>query len=130
VRRFHSYFLLNQFSSCRQSYDSDPPFECDDQYWPSEVSDPSAAWVQPPSQPSFMTFWVQYTRLAELLGFALRTLYTTKKSKQILGLVGVDKELKTVAELDSVLNRWLDHIPDHCALLAITFCLTSLFILV
>lgn len=47
---------------------------------------------------------------------ALRTLYSTKKSKVRLGFVGERWEQRTVAELESSLNKWLASVPAHCKL--------------
>lgn len=45
---------------------------------------------------------------------ALGTLYSTKKSKVRMGLIGDQWEQRAVAELDSSLNKWNDSVPDHC----------------
>ena len=39
--------------------------------------------------------------------------YSINKSKQTLGFVGPEWEQRTVAELDSALNKWIDTIPEH-----------------
>lgn len=53
-----------------------------------------------------------------MLGFALRTLYATMKSKMLIGFIGAEWESKVVAELDSSMNKWKDSLPDFCKSLA------------
>jgi len=50
-------------------------------------------------------------KLAELLGFALRTLYATKKSKTLFGVIGNEWEMQVVSELDSSMNKLKDGLP-------------------
>jgi hypothetical protein len=91
------------------SFDLDYPIECDDEYW--ETSDPEQAFKQPPGKPCKVSCFIWSIRLAELLGFALRTLYATKKSKMLIGLIGNEWESQVVAELDSSMNKWKDSLP-------------------
>jgi len=51
--------------------------------------------------------------LCEILAFALRTLYSIKKSKLSFGLVGENWRQRTVAELDSAMNEWISSLPEH-----------------
>lgn len=94
-----------------EDYDQDMPVDCDDEYW--ENTDPSLEFKQPPNKPSSVSCFICQIKLCEILGFALRTLFPTKKSKTILGLVGNDWEQKVISELDSSLNNWINNIPDH-----------------
>lgn len=42
-----------------------------------------------------------------------RTLYSTKKSQILSGLIGPEWETRVVTELDSSLNKWKDALPQH-----------------
>lgn len=94
-----------------EDFDADPPIECDDEYW--ECDDPEQNWKQPPGKPSKITAFNAQLRLCEILAFTLRTLYSTKKSKLLTGLIGNEWEERVVAELDSSMNSWKDSLPDH-----------------
>jgi len=95
-----------------RSFDLDYPIECDDEYW--DTPDPEDAFKQPPGKPCKVTCFIRAIKLAELLGFALRTLYATKKSKMLIGLIGNEWESQVVAELDSSMNKWKDSLPHFC----------------
>jgi hypothetical protein len=95
------------------SFDSELPIECDDEYW--ECEDTEQNWNQPPGKPCKITAFNAHLRLCEILAFTLRTLYTTRKSKLLTGLIGDQWEEHVVAELDSSMNKWKDTLPDHCA---------------
>jgi hypothetical protein len=93
----------------QSSYDVDYPIECDDEYW--ETDDPSQAFQQPPGKPCSVTAFVLNIKLCETLGFALRTLYSTKKSQALSGLIGNNWESRIVSELDSAMSKWRDKVP-------------------
>ena len=92
-----------------RSFDLDYPIECDDEFW--NTSDPEQAFKQPPGKPCKVSCFIWSIKLAELLGFALRTLYATRKSKMLIGLIGNEWESQVVAELDSSMNKWKDTLP-------------------
>jgi hypothetical protein len=92
-----------------EDYDVDYPIECDDEYW--ETDDPSQAFQQPPGKPCSVTAFVLNIKLCETLGFALRTLYSTKKSQALSGLIGNNWESRIVSELDSAMSKWRDKVP-------------------
>ncbi|KAH7929532.1 hypothetical protein BV22DRAFT_1116792 [Leucogyrophana mollusca] len=94
-----------------EDFDLDLPVECDDEYW--EHPDPEKAFKQPPDKPSIVSFFISFVKLNDILAFALRTIYSTNKSKVLLGFVGHQWERRVVAQLDSAMNKWLDNIPDH-----------------
>jgi hypothetical protein len=58
-----------------------------------------------------MTAFIWLIKLAEMLGFAHRTLYATKKSKILIGVIGNEWESRVVSELDSSMNKWQDNLP-------------------
>lgn len=98
-----------------QDEDSDVgfPVEVDDEYWPHNSTDPDFVPTQPAGVPARVAFFNCYLRLIQILGFALRTIYSINKSKILLGFVGPQWEQHIVAELDSALNKWIDSVPDH-----------------
>lgn len=91
-------------------FDLEYPVECDEEYW--ETSDPEKAFQQPPGKPCKMSCFIWLIKLAEMLGYAHRTLYATKKSKMLIGLIGNEWESRVVSELDSSMNKWKDDLPD------------------
>ena len=93
-------------------FDLEYPVECDEEYW--ETPDPEKAFQQPPGKPCKMSCFIWLIKLAEMLGFAHRTLYATKKSKMLIGLIGNEWESEVVSELDSSMNKWKDSLPQYC----------------
>ncbi|EKM51881.1 uncharacterized protein PHACADRAFT_262278 [Phanerochaete carnosa HHB-10118-sp] len=95
-----------------EDFDLDLPVECDDEYWePSSSSSPGFA--QPPGKPAIVIAFNCLLRLTQIQAYAQRTIYSTSKSRTILGFVGPQWEERIVAELDSALNSWLDSLPSH-----------------
>jgi hypothetical protein len=94
------------------SFDIEYPIECDDEYW--ETDDQEQSFKQPPGKPCKISAFIAQIRLVEILGFTLRTLYSTKKSKILTGLIGNEWEQRVVAELDSSMNKWRDSLPQFC----------------
>ncbi|KAG6908595.1 hypothetical protein DXG01_003998 [Tephrocybe rancida] len=94
-----------------EDLDIDFPIECDDEYW--DHPDPALRFKQPPNKPSYVTGFVVLLKLNQILTIILRTIYSTKKSKILLGFVGKQWEQHIVVELDSALNNWVDAVPDH-----------------
>ncbi|KAG9013058.1 hypothetical protein FRB94_003890 [Tulasnella sp. JGI-2019a] len=92
-----------------EAIDANLPLEVDDDGW----DDVTRKWIQPVGKPSQLSCFIQYSKLLDILGHAMRTLYTIKKSKIHLGFVGPEWEQDKVAELDSALNRWLESMPNH-----------------
>ncbi|KAJ7647924.1 fungal-specific transcription factor domain-containing protein [Roridomyces roridus] len=113
-RAFWSVFLLDIWLSTyigrppaihAEEYDVDPPLEVDDEYWEN-------GFVQPPDKPSALSFFVQLVRVSEILANALGRLYAPKRLKTRKGWT-TEHEKEAVAELDSLLNHFLDTIPAH-----------------
>ncbi|KAH9851368.1 fungal-specific transcription factor domain-containing protein [Lenzites betulinus] len=94
-----------------EDFDVEPPIECDDEYW--ETGDPATDFKQPAGKPSTVTFLNCHNQLLQILAFAMRTIYSINKSKLRMGFVGHEWEEQTVSELDSLLNKWIDTVPDH-----------------
>ncbi|KAK6984232.1 fungal-trans domain-containing protein [Favolaschia claudopus] len=89
-----------------EQYDFDLPLEIDDEYLDQDLE-------QPPGKPSQLSYYVCMLKLCEILGDVLRRLYDSKKAKIQLGWDGPEWEQRTVTELDSRMNRFLDDIPLH-----------------
>ncbi|KAJ4001604.1 fungal-specific transcription factor domain-containing protein [Lentinula boryana] len=95
-----------------EDFDCDLPIECDDEYWENPQY-PELSFKHPPNKPSIISCFNSHLRLCEILAFALRTLYSTKKSKLLLGLVGEEWEQKILREIDSALQKWFKTVPEH-----------------
>ncbi|KAJ7625970.1 hypothetical protein FB45DRAFT_922749 [Roridomyces roridus] len=113
-RAFWSMFVLDGLLSGflgraptihAQEYDVPPPLEVDDEYW-------ETGFVQPAGKPSALSFFVYFVRLFEILVKALHRLYASKPKKLRMGWTAED-EVDVVAELDSLMNNFLDSLPDH-----------------
>ncbi|KAJ7037835.1 fungal-specific transcription factor domain-containing protein [Mycena alexandri] len=89
-----------------ERYDVDLTVEVDDEYW-------DRGFVQPLGTPPLGSYFVCHSRLCEILGDAMRRLYGPKKTKAALGWSGPEWEQRTVAELDSAINDFIDSIPPH-----------------
>jgi hypothetical protein len=105
-----SFWPINSYQT--HSYDVELPTECDDEYW--DNPDPALCFKQPSDRPSHSTFFILYIKLLEILGLALKGLYSSKKSKNAKGARIADQEHHLVAQLDSMLNAWVDTVPPHC----------------
>ncbi|KAK0461277.1 fungal-specific transcription factor domain-containing protein [Desarmillaria tabescens] len=110
--RLISLFLGRPSIIRDEDFDLETPVECDDEYWEIEPNG-RVHFHQPPNTPSKITYFRLHLKLCEILAFVLRTLYSIKKSRAMLGLTGKDWEQRLVADLDSSLNAWVDSIPDH-----------------
>ncbi|CAK5283073.1 unnamed protein product [Mycena citricolor] len=120
-RAFWVLIMLDRMSSLQhgrpvtiqdEDFDLDFPIECDDEFW--ETEDPALAFRQPKNRPSTICGFNAFLRLSQVLSFALRTLYSTIKSKALFSLTK-DKSWSSriVAELDSALDKWLRELPEH-----------------
>ncbi|KAF8160814.1 fungal-specific transcription factor domain-containing protein [Crassisporium funariophilum] len=110
IDRLMSSFLGRPCIIQDEDFDVDYPVECDDEYWYPD--DPDQAFKQPPGKPSTITAFICHLRLCDILAYTLRTLYSTKKSKILTGLIGNEWEHRIVAELDSSMNKWKDSLPS------------------
>ncbi|KAI0027758.1 fungal-specific transcription factor domain-containing protein, partial [Vararia minispora EC-137] len=94
-----------------EDFDLDMPVDCDDEYW--LLPNPDLAFSQPTGQPSRVSAFICNLRLCQILGYALRTIYASKKAKRHFGFAGEEWERRTIANFDSILNMWADSVPDH-----------------
>ncbi|KAF7325850.1 Zn(2)-C6 fungal-type domain-containing protein [Mycena kentingensis (nom. inval.)] len=98
-----------------QSHDFDiqMPIMCDDEYWGRPEDPTTPLFRQPPEVPSRLDYFVCMLQVNRILSFCGKILYSSNRSKALIGL-GDDKwEEEVVVELDSALNRWFETIPDH-----------------
>ncbi|PFH53689.1 hypothetical protein AMATHDRAFT_73129 [Amanita thiersii Skay4041] len=94
-----------------EDYDQDYPIECDDEYW--ECTNPAECFQQPSDTPSTMSFFTCYLGLMDILAYAMRVVYPTRRSKNAIRQAGFRSEQQIIAELDSEMNRWMDSVPSH-----------------
>ncbi|KAI0666880.1 fungal-specific transcription factor domain-containing protein [Trametes maxima] len=106
-----SYGLGRPMGIHEEEYDLPPPTEVDDEYWLSD--DPEKEFKQPPDKPSKIAYWNCYIRLAKIIGYASRTIFSLRKSREQLVNGDEQWEERVVAELDSELNKWADTVPEH-----------------
>ncbi|KAJ2916770.1 hypothetical protein MD484_g3617, partial [Candolleomyces efflorescens] len=109
--RLVSSFLGRTAALHDEDIDCDYPVECDDEYW--ETENPEDSFKQPAGKPPLGSFLTYHLKLCEIIGFMTRTLYSTKKSQILSGLIGSEWETRVVTELDSSLNKWKDALPQH-----------------
>ncbi|KAI0027759.1 fungal-specific transcription factor domain-containing protein, partial [Vararia minispora EC-137] len=94
-----------------EDFDVDMPVDCDDEHWLH--SDPEKAFKQPPGRPSRISAFLCKLQLCQIDGYALRTIHASQKAKYHFGFTGQDWEHRTVTSFDSILNVWVDSIPEH-----------------
>ncbi|KAJ6578197.1 fungal-specific transcription factor domain-containing protein [Mycena capillaripes] len=93
-------------------FDIEMPLICDDEYWGSRDSF-TPMFTQPAGKPSLIAYFNCMLQLNRILSFSCKILYSTNRSKTLIGL-GDDKwEEQVVVELDSALNTWFETIPEH-----------------
>ncbi|VDB96007.1 unnamed protein product [Peniophora sp. CBMAI 1063] len=101
-------------SCCVQDEDIDLelPLEVDDEYW--EHADATQAFKQPHGRPSRVSFLVALVKLMKISGVATRTIFSANpRANILLEALGKGWEQKIVTALDSALNEWVSHVPDH-----------------
>ena len=96
------------------SFDADLPLDCDDEYWDTEVSDPSQAFVQPARIPSLMTGFRLHVQLGDIADKMLNSLYSHRPATAPDDVSEDQWTEDTVLYLDGLMNRWRDSLPQHC----------------
>ncbi|KAJ7808136.1 fungal-specific transcription factor domain-containing protein [Mycena olivaceomarginata] len=97
--------------TCAMQYDDfdiHPLREVDDEHW----EHPTHPFQQPRGVPSRVAFFNALMHLNHILGVCLISLYRSDRMLALFSIHGPWKE-STVPELNSVLNTWHAHIPDH-----------------
>ncbi|EAU90888.1 nucleus protein [Coprinopsis cinerea okayama7 len=86
-----------------EDFDLDLPLEVDDEYW-------DQGFVQPEGQPSSVSYFNCYLGLMDILAYAMRLIYPSKRSKYA-GKTRSEQQI--IAELDTAMNNWMDSLPEH-----------------
>ncbi|KAJ3990246.1 fungal-specific transcription factor domain-containing protein [Lentinula detonsa] len=109
-----SMFLGRPRATTFDDFDLDLPADCDQEYW-ENPEDPESNFVQPPGKPSIMSFWIHYTKLQQIAAAVHRLIYPIKKLDvwRRMGITGRAWHQRAVMEIDSLLNQWVDNIPEH-----------------
>lgn len=109
-------------------YDVDFPVDCDDEYW--DQSDPDSNFKQPAGTPSKVSYFIHYLKLMDILAYSMRAIvsnhfpdeknlilkniqYPIRQTKLVSGRPVMKPTQQLIAELDSLLNQWLDAMPEH-----------------
>ncbi|KZV61983.1 hypothetical protein PENSPDRAFT_658517 [Peniophora sp. CONT] len=94
-----------------EDFDLEMPHCCDDEYLTHE--DPEQVAKQPSDKPSVLGYFIWMLKLTQIQGLALRTLYASTKAKAHYNFGGEEWLTRTVAHFDSLLNSWIDNVPDQ-----------------
>ncbi|KAJ3878183.1 putative fungal-specific transcription factor [Lentinula edodes] len=94
-----------------EEYDVDFPVDCDDEYW--DQSDPDSNFKQPAGTPSKVSYFIHYLKLMDILAYSMRAIYPIRQTKLVSGRPVMKPTQQLIAELDSLLNQWLDAMPEH-----------------
>lgn len=95
-----------------EDFDLDEILLVDDEYI-FQASERGMDPVQPPGKMSAYEGFLQATRLSQVIGRTLRTIYAISKSKISRGFVGQKWDILVVADIDKALNKWLENVPSH-----------------
>ncbi|KIK69078.1 hypothetical protein GYMLUDRAFT_35129 [Collybiopsis luxurians FD-317 M1] len=94
-----------------EEYDVEFPVDADDEYW--NHPDPNLNFKQPAEKPSKVSFFIHYLKLMDILAHAMRVIYPIRHSRPVLGRPRIQSTQQLIADLDSLLNQWLDAVPEH-----------------
>ncbi|KAJ3999289.1 putative fungal-specific transcription factor [Lentinula boryana] len=94
-----------------EEYDVDFPVDCDDEYWDQPNLDSN--FKQPAGMPSKVSYFIHYLKLMDILAYSMRAIYPIRQTKLISGRPIIKPTQLLIAELDSLLNQWLDAMPVH-----------------
>ncbi|KIK70018.1 hypothetical protein GYMLUDRAFT_187563 [Collybiopsis luxurians FD-317 M1] len=105
-----SMFLGRPRATTVDDFDLELPTDCDQEYWGD-----SKGFVQPTGKPSLVSFWIHYIRLLQIAAATHRLIYPIKKLDvwRRMGITGRAWHQRAVMEIDTLLNQWIDHIPEH-----------------
>ncbi|KAF9076758.1 fungal-specific transcription factor domain-containing protein [Rhodocollybia butyracea] len=109
---FASSFLGRPRSITTEDFDVDLPVDCDDEYWQGPNSEIA---FKPPARPSSASYIKCLIKLLDILAHAIGTIYAVRREDiwTAMGLSELEWNQKIVAELDSLLNNWVDDLPGH-----------------
>ncbi|KAH9929511.1 fungal-specific transcription factor domain-containing protein [Epithele typhae] len=109
--RVGSMLLGRPCCSREEDLDLDLPIEVDDEYW--ENDDPELAFRQPEGKPALISSFLEWIKLSHIIAYALKTLYTSSKTKAGLGLTGARWKEQTIEKLNDALLKWAEEVPAH-----------------
>ncbi|UZJ51969.1 hypothetical protein CBS101457_001289 [Exobasidium rhododendri] len=95
-----------------EDFDLDEILLIDDEYI-YQASENHTKPVQPAGKICYLEGFLQTTRLSQVIGRTLRTIYAISKSKISRGFVGRKWDALVVADIDKSLNNWLAGVPSH-----------------
>ncbi|KAG7098328.1 hypothetical protein E1B28_000289 [Marasmius oreades] len=107
-----SSFLGRPGSLREEDFDAEMPVECDDEFWDQNAF-PYLVSNQPLDKPSKISAFVCLIRLYSISAFAMRTIYSIKKSRLISGVFGDQWERRVINELDASMRHWQLSLPQH-----------------
>ncbi|GAW10171.1 hypothetical protein LENED_012409 [Lentinula edodes] len=109
-----SMFLGRPRATTFDDIDLELPADCDQEYW-ENPEDPEKNFIQPAGKPSLMSFWIHYTKLQQIAAAVHRLIYPIKKLDvwRRMGISVRAWHQRAVTEIDSLLNQWVDNIPEH-----------------
>ncbi|KAF9269375.1 hypothetical protein L218DRAFT_264174 [Marasmius fiardii PR-910] len=87
------------------------PIEVDDEYW--EHPDPKQCFKQPPGKISTHVYWLQFLKILRVLGIAQRSYLGLNSQGLESHIWGIPADEKVITELDSLLNVFVDGLPEH-----------------
>ncbi|KAK0204128.1 fungal-specific transcription factor domain-containing protein [Desarmillaria ectypa] len=95
-----------------EDFDLETPIECDDEYW-DIGPDGEVHFCQPANKPSKISYFNAQIRLSRIMSVVVRTLYSIKKGRDMLGLTEKGWKERLVADIDSSMDAWMNSIPVH-----------------
>ncbi|KAH7107319.1 fungal-specific transcription factor domain-containing protein, partial [Auriculariales sp. MPI-PUGE-AT-0066] len=123
-RTFWVFYIFDRISSslkgrpcsiAEDSFDLDLPLDVDDDAWDLSDSENNYPLLASPElhHSSVHGFFMWRIRIYLILGVTLRTLYSSNRSRALMGFVGVDWEQRVIAKLDGFLRDWKVTLPNH-----------------
>ena len=95
-----------------EDFDLDEVLLVDDEFL-VEASETKTEPIQPSGRICVYEGFLQTTRLSQVIGRTLRTIYAISKSKISRGFVGRKWDALVVADIDRSLNEWLEGVPSY-----------------
>ncbi|KAH7101794.1 fungal-specific transcription factor domain-containing protein [Auriculariales sp. MPI-PUGE-AT-0066] len=93
------------------AFDLELPLEVDDARW--DLATVGFPLNGPLSQDSASScFFAWQVRLSLIQGFIIQTIYSSSRTRTLMGFVGADWENRMMQRLDGLLKDWIDNIPE------------------
>ncbi|KAJ6499234.1 fungal-specific transcription factor domain-containing protein [Mycena sanguinolenta] len=104
--RMGSAILGRPCSLGEEDFDLDMCLEVDDEYW-------EADFRQPPGIPCRFTYFNLWLKLAQIITFTVRTIYSVHNPRALLGRIAKVRTNEVIAQLNVALQDWLGSVPDY-----------------